>query len=606
MDEINNMDLNLFKTFLKVAKNGSISKAANQLMVSQPSVSYSIKELENQLNCKLFIRNSKGVELTADAQKLLFYVEHAFNTLNTGYKMLNDSSDFLTGEIKVGVPTHIGIFFLSQYIQKFNEQYPGIKFSIVNKSTNEMIKLLEKRELDLIVDSYPIESKREDVTISELFEIDNCFVANEKYLGIIENNKKIKIESLNKYQLLLPPKGTSTRDMLEETIKEKVGEINALIDVPTTEVMLDLVKRGMGIGYFSKNAVERYINSGRLYEIPVDCSLPKTIICMACVENFLTSAPKEFCSIIKDDVKKIEMIKKKAIRLVLTSECIYNCKMCHKEGIKDKRENNLNSEDIEFLYNTLNKNFGITKVNITGGEPLLREDIKDIVNKLSNDGAKVNITTNGYLLNNFMDTVKKINHLNISLHSLNKEKFEQIIGAENKFETVINNIKKLRVKYPTINININMTLIKGLNDDINEIEDMIKFCKSLKANLKIIELYPKNTEKFVDIKEIIPILQKNKFILQKTNFRNRFFSDNNTEIVLVKCSCSAISEYNEKEEKCRENNDLYITPDCKISLCRETNFEIDIYNEIKTKSEQELISKVTNALNIMGKGCQIK
>ena len=475
----------------------------------------------------------------------------------------------------------------TELLEKFNEQYPGIKFSIVNKSTNEMIKLLEKRELDLIVDSYPIESKREDVTISELFEIDNCFVANEKYLGIIENNKKIKIESLNKYQLLLPPKGTSTRDMLEETIKEKVGEINALIDVPTTEVMLDLVKRGMGIGYFSKNAVERYINSGRLYEIPVDCSLPKTIICMAYVENFLTSAPKEFCNIIKDDVKKIEMIKKKAIRLVLTSECIYNCKMCHKEGIKDKRENNLNSEDIEFLYNTLNKNFGITKVNITGGEPLLREDIKDIVNKLSNDGAKVNITTNGYLLNNFMDTVKKINHLNISLHSLNKEKFEQIIGAENKFETVINNIKKLRVKYPTINININMTLIKGLNDDINEIEDMIKFCKSLKANLKIIELYPKNTEKFVDIKEIIPILQKNKFILKK-------------------CSCSAISEYNEKEEKCRENNDLYITPDCKISLCRETNFEIDIYNEIKTKSEQELISKVTNALNIMGKGCQIK
>ena len=603
MDEINNMDLNLFKIFLKVAKNGSISKAANQLMVSQPSVSYSIKELETQLNCKLFIRNSKGVEPTADAQKLLFYVEHAFNTLNTGYKMLNDSSDFLTGEIKVGVPTHIGIFFLSKYIQKFNEQYPGIKFSIINKSTNDMIKLLEKRELDLIVDSYPIESKREDVTISELFEIDNCFVANEKYLGIIENNKKIKIESLKKYQLLLPPKGTSTRDMLEETIKKKVGALNALIDVPTTEVMLDLVKRGMGIGYFSKNAVDRYINSGRLYEIPVDISLPKTIICIACVENFLTSAPKEFCKIIKDDVKKNEMIKKKAIRLILTSECIYNCKMCHKEGIKDKRTSMLNSGDIEFLYNTLNKNFGIKKINITGGAPLLRKDIKDIVYKLSDNGAIVTITTNGYLLNNCFDIAKKINHINISLHSLDKEKFENVIGSEKKYETVINNIKMLRVKYPTTNININMTLIKGINDDINDIEDMIRFCKSLKANLKIIEIYPKKSEKFVDLKKIIPILEKNKFILKNTDFRRRFFSDSNTEITLVKCSCSAISEYNKREEKCKENNDIYITPDCKISLCRESHYEIDIYNEIKNRQKQELVSKVTNALSIMGKGC---
>lgn len=604
MNELNNMDLNLYKIFLAVVKNGSISKAANELLVSQPSVSYSIKELESQLNCKLFIRNPKGVELTADAQKLLFYVENAFNTLNTGCKMLNDSSDFLTGEIKIGVPTHIGIFFLSKYIQEFNEQYPGIKFYIVNKSTSEMVKLLEKRNLDLIIDSYPIDSKREDVTISKLMEIDNCFVANEKYRGIVEKNKIIKIENIRKYQLLLPPKGTSTRDMLEKTIKDRVSNLEALVDVPTTEVMLDLVKRGMGIGYFSRNAVEKYINTGRLYEIPVDIDLPKTTICMAYVENFLMNAPKQFGKMIRNEVEDLELIKKKSLRIILTSDCIYNCQMCHKEGLNNKRMANLTSEDIGFLYSTINKKFGINKVNLTGGEPLLRKDIKDIISKLRDNGAKVNITTNGYLLKDNLKIGEDLNQINISLHTLDKEKFEKLTNSKEKFYNVIKNIKMLRSQYPTLNINISMTLIKGINSEIEEIEEMIKFANSIKANLKIIELYPKQADKFASLQKVIELIKKKKYSLKNSNFRKKTFSDGNIEIILERCTCSVVSEYKEKDKICRENNDIYITPDAKISLCRNSNIEIDIYEEVKERNEYELLNKVEEALNIMGKDCR--
>ena len=130
------MDLNLYRIFLEVAKTGSISKAASSLFVSQPSISYSIKMLEEELKCKLFNRTAKGTELTIDGEKLLFYVEGAFNMINAGCKTVKDSENMISGEIRVGVPTHIGIFLLSKYIQKFIEKYPGIKFTIVNRATS--------------------------------------------------------------------------------------------------------------------------------------------------------------------------------------------------------------------------------------------------------------------------------------------------------------------------------------------------------------------------------------------------------------------------------------------------------------------------------------
>ncbi len=114
MNDFRNLDLNLCRTFLVVAKLGSISKTATELCVSQPAVSYSIKTLEEELNCKLFNRNTKGVELTADAIKLLYYIENAYNTLEIGLKTLKDSSDLLEGEIRIGVPTHICTFLVSE------------------------------------------------------------------------------------------------------------------------------------------------------------------------------------------------------------------------------------------------------------------------------------------------------------------------------------------------------------------------------------------------------------------------------------------------------------------------------------------------------------
>ena len=597
------MDLNLYRIFLEVAKTGSISKAASSLFVSQPSISYSIKMLEEELKCKLFNRTAKGTELTIDGEKLLFYVEGAFNMINAGCKTVKDSENMISGEIRVGVPPPIGIFLLSKYIQKFIEKYPGIKFTIVNRATSEMVDMLEKRNLDFIVDSYPIDSNRKDIVLYKLIEVSNCFVGNEKYKNIV-NEGIINIEDIQKYPLLLPPKITSTRKALESKLKDRIDNLEAIIDVPTTEVMLELVKKGLGIGYFTKESVQKYIDSGRLYEIPVDVELPKTDICIAYVDNFLANAPKKFIEMLNSEIKSASYTKEKSLRLILTQECTYNCSMCHKEGIHSKKENLLTNEDFAYIYEIANKEYGINKVNLTGGDPLLRDDIQDLLIKLKQKNAKITMTTNGYLLDKNIEIGNLLNKLNISVHSLNKEKFEELCGKKDSFEKVINNIKMFRAQYPTLNIGINTTIIKGINSDEKEIEELIEMAGLLKVELKFIELYPKNAKEFVPIHTLEPILKKLGFYIVKSEFRKNIYTNKKQIITLTRCTCSVVCDKANKKEACKNNNDLYITPDGKISLCRKIEDEIDILVQTKDKNNEELILRLDTALKQMGSSCK--
>ena len=98
-----NYDFNKYKVFYAVAQSKSFSKAANLLYISQPAVSHSIKELENQLNTKLFFRNKKDVLLTEEGQKLLGYVKSAFDNIMLAEQMLLETNKDLTGVIKIGI-----------------------------------------------------------------------------------------------------------------------------------------------------------------------------------------------------------------------------------------------------------------------------------------------------------------------------------------------------------------------------------------------------------------------------------------------------------------------------------------------------------------------
>lgn len=289
-----NMDYNLYKIFLYLYEEKSISKTASKLYVSQPAISYSLKELENSLGYTLFNRNSKGIEPTLEAKELYNYISTAFNILNDAEEHVKNLKNLNVGSIKIGVPSHIGVLVLTEYINKFKKEYPNVTFSIISKTMPEMVEMLETRKLDMIMGILPINSEKKLNKVN-IKEVNNCFAYNKKLLKDVHINKEL---DLLKYPLILPFSNTTSKNKLDDYMESKNVRLNSYIEVGTTEVALDLVKKGLGIGYFIMDSIQSQSNKED-YEIIVFDDLPVADISLVYIDEYTSIAAKKFINLIR-------------------------------------------------------------------------------------------------------------------------------------------------------------------------------------------------------------------------------------------------------------------------------------------------------------------
>lgn len=297
----NESDFNKYRFFYAVAECKSFSKATEYLHVSQPAISHAIKELEYQLNTKLFIRNNKSVALTDDGEKLLYYVKNAFDNLTMGERIIKEKDDDLTGIIRIGIYSHISLFMLPKIMKEFNEKHPNAKFYIYATSNQEMIEKLRNRELDFIVLQYPIFINETNLKEEILCELETCFFGNKHYYDLYSKDHDL----LKTFPVILPMRGYSDINRLEETLKSHNLMLKNNFTSYTTELTIALAKEGVGIGWGLKKCVENEINNNNLYELPVEFSMSKTKFSIAYDESFLNHTTSEFIKFFKDRIKEI-------------------------------------------------------------------------------------------------------------------------------------------------------------------------------------------------------------------------------------------------------------------------------------------------------------
>ena len=299
--EINN-DFNKYKFFYAVAIYKSFSKTAKNLLISQPAISHAIKELEYTLDTKLFIRNTKTVELTEDGEKLLFYVREAFENLLMGEKLLQEKSDDLTGVIRIGIYSHIALFMLPNIINEFSKKYPKAKFNIYSSSHQEMVEKLRNKELDLLIMQYPIFINEQYFKEEIICELNTCFFANKKYYDLYSENHCI----FSDFPLILPTRGYSDINMLEETIKSHKLVLKNNFVVYSNELARELARVGVGIGWGLKKCIEKDLENKELYELPVEFEVPKAKFSIAYDKNFIDKTTINFIAYLKEEIKKIK------------------------------------------------------------------------------------------------------------------------------------------------------------------------------------------------------------------------------------------------------------------------------------------------------------
>ena len=172
-----------------------------------------------------------------------------------------------------------------------------------------------------------------------------------------------------------------------------------------------------------------------------------------------------------------------SLRISLTQRCNFDCFFCHQEG-ESGPNGETTPDEIEEVVSVAAE-LGIKKIKLTGGEPLLRDDVVEIVRRISPYVDEVSMTTNGYMLKEKACALREagLRRANISFHSTDPDKFCKIIGRES-VQAVREGIEEA-LRCGLDPIKLNMVVMKGIND--SEIEDMIAFSKEAGVTLQLIE-----------------------------------------------------------------------------------------------------------------------
>ena len=171
--------LELYRVFKEVAEAGNITAAAQALYISQSAVSQSIKQLEGELQTRLFARNSRGVALTPDGRMLYEYVRSAIGLLETGEEKLSQSRELQMGHLTIGASDTVTSQFLLPYLDRFHRQYPAIHIQIVSGRSHKVLGLLQSGKVDIAFASTPQESA--SLETHPCFATHSVFVAAADY-----------------------------------------------------------------------------------------------------------------------------------------------------------------------------------------------------------------------------------------------------------------------------------------------------------------------------------------------------------------------------------------------------------------------------------------
>ena len=274
------------------------------------------------------------------------------------------------------------------------------------------------------------------------------------------------------------------------------------------------------------------------------------------------------------------------LRVSITDRCNYRCIYCkpeeqfefipHKEILRYE-------EIVEIIEEAVN--LGVTKVRITGGEPLARKGIVDFIKKLREIKKleDISLTTNGFFLSEYAEKLKnaRLNRVNISLDSLQEEKYKRITRG-GSLEKALKGIDSA-LKAGLLPIKINVVLIKGINDD--EVEDFVRLALERPLNIRFIEFMPTGEEvinefenKFISVQGIKEKLIK-KYLLNPIKICNSNGPANYFRIKGAKGTIGFITALS--QHFCETCNRIRLTSEGKLRPCLFSNKGIDIKKAIR-------------------------
>lgn len=283
------MDVNYeyYKIFYYVAKYQNFTKAARAMNNSQPNVTRAINNLEQEINCTLFVRTNRGVFLTPEGEKLYQRVAVAMMQLQLAEEEMEERASLEHGSISIGVSEIALNIFLLEKLKEFHMAYPRVRLKIRNHLTPQALRAVREGETDFAIVTSPVdvEAPLKQIAVKKFQEV---LVGGNSFSALAEH--KLSFADMSDQPVISLGKNTATYHFYEELFSRWGVSIKPEIEATTADQVLALVRNELGLAFLPEEMIQELIRQGQLISVPIKEKIPKRNVCMIYDEKRPTGA----------------------------------------------------------------------------------------------------------------------------------------------------------------------------------------------------------------------------------------------------------------------------------------------------------------------------
>jgi DNA-binding transcriptional LysR family regulator len=261
--------------FYSVARLLSFTKAAESLHMTQPAVTFQVRQLEEHFNTRLFDRTHNKISLTAAGERVYSHAEKIFEI----YDDLENSVRELTGEISgvliLGASTTIAEYMLPALLGDFKEKYPDVNIRLKVSNTDGIVSMVENNVIDLGVVEAPVNNKNLAV---EACRTDRLVAIAPPGHELAKLGNKIPVQAIMDYPFICREEGSGTREVIMDYLKESgvdPAELNIIMELGSLEALKGAVEAGIGVSIISRATLLKEIKLGSVEVLDLDPPLER-------------------------------------------------------------------------------------------------------------------------------------------------------------------------------------------------------------------------------------------------------------------------------------------------------------------------------------------
>lgn len=277
--------------FLMVAKTGSVSRAAEDMFLTQPSLTARLKALEEEVGDKLFVRSKWGMRLTEAGREFLPYAERCVLSMNNGKQHLKDLRVGKKGQLKIGALPRVSTYTLPALLEGFGSAHPGISVSVRTGHSKDILGMVLAEEVHLGL-ARPI--YHPEVEASLLYDEELVLIVSPQHPFAREGC--VELSDIEQEQLIMFDRASCSYELTKSLFRETGIREPKVMELDNIEAAKRMVEHNLGVAFVPQQATTRAVEAGRLCNIEVSDSpeLGRSIVSLHRTDTPLTGAATAF------------------------------------------------------------------------------------------------------------------------------------------------------------------------------------------------------------------------------------------------------------------------------------------------------------------------